>query len=57
MESAQTLDEDSVDSGFQSASTSASSLDMDSDDSSITSADTDLLNFVIDVKTGLEANL
>ena len=57
MESAQTPDEDSMDSAFQTPSTSASSLDTESDDSSTTSIDTVLLNFIIDVKTGFSANL
>lgn len=57
MESAQTLDEDSMDSAFQTPSTSISSLDTESDDSSTTSIDTVLLNFIIDVRSGFGANL
>ena len=57
MVSAQTPDEDSMDSAFQTPSTSASSLDTESDDSSTTSIDTVLLNFIIDVKPGFSANL
>ena len=57
MESAQTQDEDSLDSGFQTPSTNLSSLDSDSDDSSNASIDTMLLNFIFDVTTGFGVNL